>query len=70
MSSVLTVSAAVPAASVPVSAPPLPLSAAAAGRRAAVVAVLFVPFRCGDKEIVNPYDGFMFDFNHTIAPPL
>ena len=37
---------AVPAASVPVSAPPLPLSAATAGRGAAVMAVLLVALRC------------------------
>jgi len=41
---------AVPAASVPVPAPPLPLSAAAAGWGAAVVAVLLVPLRCGERQ--------------------
>lgn len=44
VSPLLTVPTAVPAASIPVSAPPLPLSAPAAGRRPTMVAVLFVPF--------------------------
>lgn len=49
MPALLTVPTAVPAASIPVSAPPFPLSAAAAGGGPAVVAVLFVPFSCKDS---------------------
>lgn len=43
---ILAVTTAVSAASVPVSAPPFPVSAAAAGGGSTVVAVLFVPFSC------------------------
>lgn len=53
VSAVLTVPAAVPAASVPVSALPFPLSAAAAGGGPAVVAVLLVSFSCKDRNVFN-----------------
>ena len=46
MSALFTVPTPISAASVSVSAPPLPLPAAAARGGTAVVAVLFVPFRC------------------------
>lgn len=57
MSALLTVPAAVPAASIPVSAPPFPLSATATGGGAAVVAVLFVPFSWRNKVIFNLQSG-------------
>lgn len=50
MSALLAVPTAVPAASIPVSAPPFPLSAAAAGGGPAVVAVLLVPFSCRNRD--------------------
>ena len=49
MPALLTVTTAIPATSIPVSAPPFPLSAPAAGGGPAVVAVLFVSFGCGDS---------------------
>lgn len=49
----LAVPAAIPAASIPVSAPPFPLSATAAGGGPAVVAVLLVSFSYMDSTAIK-----------------
>lgn len=49
----LAVPTAIPAASIPVSAPPFPLSATAARRGPAMVAVLFVSFSYMDKIAIT-----------------